>query len=85
MIKVFTLVAIISLFSCESKNQTTPLKQIAELPKELKEVSGIAYSNNLIYSIEDSGNENQVTVLDTLGTITKKLRSTIRKISIGKM
>lgn len=73
MIKVFTLVAIVSLFSCESKNQKTPLKHIAELPKELKEVSGIAYSNNLIYSIEDSGNENQVTVLDTLGTITKKI------------
>ena len=73
MIKVLTLVAIASLFSCESKKPTTPLKQIAELPKELKEVSGIAYSNNLIYSIEDSGNENQVTVLDTLGTITKKI------------
>lgn len=73
MIKVFTLVAIVSLFSCESKNQTTPLNQVAELPKELKEISGIAYSGNLIYSIEDSGNENQVTVLDTLGTITKKI------------
>lgn len=73
MIKVFTLVAMVSLFSCESKNQTTPLQTVAELPKELKEISGIAYANNLIYSIEDSGNENQVIVLDTSGTIAKKI------------
>lgn len=63
---------LISLSSC-SNNKTSVIKQVRELPKELKEISGIAYSNNLIYSIEDSGNENQVVVLDTSGTITKTI------------
>jgi 3-deoxy-D-manno-octulosonic-acid transferase len=42
-------------------------------PKKLKEISGIAYNNHLIYAIEDSGNDNEVLVLDTLGSITKKI------------
>lgn len=59
--------------SCENKNETKVLKQIAILPKELKEVSGIAYANNLLYAIEDSGNPNEVIVMDTLGRITKNI------------
>lgn len=59
--------------SCENKNETTALKQIAELPKGLKEISGIAYANNLLYAIEDSGNPNEVIVMDTLGRITKNI------------
>ena len=72
-IKIFLSVVLVSLFSCENKNETSELKQITDLPKTLKEISGVAFSNNLIYSIEDSGNENEVTVLDTLGTITKTI------------
>lgn len=72
-IKTLLAVACISLLSCENKNETSELKQITDLPKTLKEISGVAFSNNLIYSIEDSGNENEVTVLDTLGTITKTI------------
>ena len=74
MKKILWLVAAFSLFSCNSKNDTNTINEIAELPNDLKEISGIAYSNNLIYSIEDSGNENQVTVLDTLGAVTKTIK-----------
>ncbi len=73
MKKILIAIVVITLFSCNSQNKTSNITQVAELPKELKEISGIAYSNNLIYSIEDSGNENQVTVLDTSGTITNKI------------
>ncbi|CAN1573175.1 hypothetical protein MCETHM1_03418 [Flavobacteriaceae bacterium] len=73
MKKIPILISIALLFSCNSKNQTSIIKQVCELPNELKEVSGITYSNNLIYCIEDSDNENQVTTLDTLGTIIKTI------------
>lgn len=63
-------------YSCENKNEATVLKQIADLPKELKEISGIAYSNNLLYTIEDSGNPNEVVVIDTLGKIIKTISVT---------
>lgn len=76
MKKSLILITTISLFSCNSNTQTTSLKTIAELPKDLKEISGIALSNNSIYSIEDSGNENQVTVLDTLGNIKRTISIT---------
>lgn len=61
------------LFSCEKKEESKSIKQIANLPKALKEISGVAYYNNLIYTIEDSGNENEVIVIDTLGNINKTI------------
>jgi hypothetical protein len=73
IIKTFLVVTIVLLFSCENKSQTTALKQIGNLPKSLKEISGVAYSNDLIYTIEDSGNQNKVIVIDTLGKITKTI------------
>ncbi|HBK82665.1 MAG TPA: hypothetical protein DDZ41_03575 [Flavobacterium sp.] len=72
-IKALFIVIIILFYSCENKDETTALKQIAELPKGLKEISGIAYANNLLYAIEDSGNPNEVIVMDTLGRITKNI------------
>lgn len=72
-INILLAITIISLFSCENKTEKTALKQLGDLPKELKEISGVAYSNNLIYTIEDSGNENEVTVIDALGNITRKI------------
>ena len=72
-IKTLLVITTVFLFSCENKNDKIALKQVAELSKELKELSGVAYSNNLIYFIEDSGNENEVTVMDTLGKITKTI------------
>lgn len=76
IIKAFLI--IISFFSCQDKNEKTALKHLADLPKALKEISGIAFSDNLIYTIEDRGNPNHVVVLDTLGKITRKI--TIKNI-----
>lgn len=67
MKKTLIVITVVLLLSCSNKNISDSINPIAQLAKELKEISGIAYSNNLIYAIEDSGNENQVTVLDTLG------------------
>ena len=72
-IKAILGVIMVLFYSCENKNEATVLKQIADLPKELKEISGIAYSNNLLYTIEDSGNPNEVVVIDTLGKIIKTI------------
>lgn len=72
-IKAILGIAMVLFSSCENKNETKVLKQIAILPKELKEVSGIAYSNNLIYAIEDSGNPNEIVVMDTLGNVAKTI------------
>ncbi|MGV3697228.1 hypothetical protein [Flavobacterium sp.] len=72
-IKAILGIVMVLFSSCENKNETKVLKQIAILPKELKEVSGIAYANNLLYAIEDSGNPNEVIVMDTLGRITKNI------------
>lgn len=71
--KNIILLIIISLISCNNNITTSSLKQIAELPKALKEISGIAYRNDLIYCIEDSGNENKVIVIDTLGNTQRSI------------
>ena len=72
-IKALFIVTIILFYSCENKDETTALKQIAELPKGLKEISGIAYANILLYAIEDSGNPNEVVVIDSLANITRTI------------
>jgi len=76
---IFTLLGF-SFFSCDKKNTAveetsnqSDIKTIKSLPSELKEISGIAYKDNLIYAIEDSGNENQIAILDSLGQIVKKI------------
>lgn len=72
MKKIAVVIILMSLFSCNDK-KTSSIIQIVDLPKELKEISGIAYSNNLIYTIEDSGNKNEVVVIDSSGTIKRTI------------
>lgn len=72
MKKIIACTILIFFYSC-SENKTSLINQIGNLPKELKEVSGIAYSGNLIYCISDSGNKNEVVVLDSSRTITKRI------------
>lgn len=64
---------VVLLYSCNKITEDSPLKHVNDLPKDLKEISGIAFSNDLIYALEDSGNPNEVIVLDTLGTIKKTI------------
>ena len=71
MNKLFLATTAAMILSCSTNN--TILKHLAQFPNSLKEVSGIAYKNNLIYSIEDRGNENHVTVLDFSGKIQKTI------------
>lgn len=70
---IYALWVLFALTSCTEKNETSALKQLANLPKSLKEISGVAYKDNFIYALEDSGNENEITVLDTLGNSTKTI------------
>lgn len=70
---IYALWLLFALTSCTEKNETSALKQLANLPKSLKEISGVAYKDNFIYALEDSGNENEITVLDTLGNSIKTL------------
>jgi hypothetical protein len=72
MKKIAVVFILMSLFSCNGK-KTSSIIQIVDLPKVLKEISGIAYSNNLIYTIEDSGNKNEVVVIDSSGTIKRTI------------
>ena len=71
MNRLFLATTAAMILSCSTNN--TILKHVAQFPNSLKEVSGIAYKNNLIYSIEDRGNENHVTVLDLSGKIQKTI------------
>lgn len=70
---IYALWVLFALTSCTEKNETSALKQLANLPKSLKEISGVAYKDNFIYALEDSGNENEITILDTLGNSIKTL------------
>ncbi len=70
---IYALWVLFALTSCTEKNETSALKQLANLTKSLKEISGVAYKDNFIYALEDSGNENEITVLDTLGNSTKTI------------
>ena len=61
------------LFSChQDSGLLTPLYK---LPDNLKEVSGISYSpqTDLVWTLEDSGNKNNIYAIDSNGNIVNKL------------
>jgi hypothetical protein len=70
----FTLTALFFLL-CSCKNDTDSLATIFSLPNSLKEVSGIIYhpATDLIWTLEDSGNKNEVYGLDSKGEIAKTI------------
>ncbi len=74
MKKIILIFSIILFISCEQK--TEKLNLLFELPKDLKETSGIFYdsTNNLIWTLEDSGNENEIYALDNDGKILKTIK-----------
>jgi hypothetical protein len=62
------------LIACQNGSET--LTKLFSLPKKLKEVSGIVYSekDNLFWVLEDSGNANKIFGLNTTnGTIEKTI------------
>lgn len=60
MKKVISIAIAFILIACQNGSET--LKKLYSLPKKLKEVSGIVYaeSDNLFWTLEDSGNSNKI-------------------------
>lgn len=64
------------LLACQQ--DSTVLKTLYSLPKKLKEVSGIIYSpeNSTLWTLEDSGNANEIYGLNAQGEIAKTVTIT---------
>lgn len=58
MKKAFECLMVFILLSCHTNSQTNGLLLKKELPKALKEVSGICYQNNNIWAISDKPHPN---------------------------
>jgi len=67
----------IVLLACQQQS-TSDLKTLYSLPKKLKEVSGITYfpESNLIYTLEDSGNKNEIYAINSKGKLEKTITIT---------
>ena len=61
------------LISCITKEDN--ITKVFELPKKLKEISGITYDSkaDIIWTLEDSGNENKIYALDKNGQIERTI------------
>jgi hypothetical protein len=71
--RILPLLVVLLFISCA--NSSVENRFVFSFPKVLKEVSGIQKSldSDLIYTIEDSGNENQIYGLDVNGEIKKSI------------
>lgn len=77
MKKFFLLGISVALLACQQQSNND-LKELYSLPKKLKEVSGITYfpKNNLLYTLEDSGNKNAIYALNSDGKLAKTITIT---------
>lgn len=77
MKKPFLLSFSLVLLACQQQSNSD-FQELFSLPKKLKEVSGITYfpDNNLIYSLEDSGNANKIYALNAEGKLDKTITIT---------
>lgn len=77
MKKTFLLAISIVLLACQQQSNSD-LKTTFSLPKKLKEVSGITYfpETNLIYTLEDSGNKNEIYAINSEGKLNKTIAIT---------
>lgn len=72
--RLICLLALLSFFSCTAQNQRIGLRKITQLPDALRESSGLAVAgSNLVWSHEDSGNDNKLYGFDTLGSLKRTL------------
>ncbi|MEC4112631.1 esterase-like activity of phytase family protein [Myroides pelagicus] len=73
------LLSLVTLTSCGNKKEIT--NDYLTLPNQLKEVSGLHYnpSNSTFWTLQDSGNKNELYQLDTLGNIVHTLKITKEK------
>ena len=72
--KILPIVLLSSVFSFCQRDSSI-ITELFTLPKQLKEVSGIVFSHNnqLIWTLEDSGNANEIYGLDSQGKIEKTI------------
>ena len=77
MKKSFLFCFSIVLLACQQKD-SSGVKELFSLPKKLKEVSGITYfpETNLIYTLEDSGNANEIYAINSEGKLNKTIAIT---------
>lgn len=62
------------LISCIGKTVTQDtLQTVFEFPKKIKEVSGLVYTEDLIWVIQDKGNSNKIFGFDKEGNILKEI------------
>lgn len=75
MIKKIVPVVLLSSLIAFCQRDVTILTELYSLPKQLKEVSGIVFSqnSNLIWTLEDSGNANVIYGLDKNGELERNL------------
>lgn len=80
MKKSFLIVNSLVLLACQQQSNSD-LKTLYSLPKKLKEVSGITYfpESNLIYTLEDSGNKNEIYAINSEGKLEKTIAITNAK------
>jgi hypothetical protein len=74
MKKFFLFGISIVLLACQEQSNSD-FNTLYPLPKKLKEVSGITYfpETNLIYALEDSGNKNEIYVVNATGQLEKTI------------
>ncbi|WP_163399382.1 hypothetical protein [Flavobacterium fluviatile] len=77
MKKSFIIATSLVLLACQQQSDSD-LKTLYALPKKLKEVSGITYfpETNLIYTLEDSGNKNEIYAINSEGKLDKTITIT---------
>ncbi|MFB9110871.1 hypothetical protein [Flavobacterium gyeonganense] len=80
MKKSFLIVTSLILLACQQQSNSD-LKTLYSLPKKLKEVSGITYfpESDLIYTLEDSGNKNEIYAINSEGKLEKTIAITNAK------
>lgn len=81
MRKIYLIAALVLSYFTASTQETTVLpRKICRLPSEILESSGIVVSGiNLVWSHEDSGNDNKIYGFDTTGSLKRTI--TISNVS----
>ena len=71
---ILFLIPVFLVVNCSTKSESREqITMLFQFPKKVKEVSGIIWHNNLIWSIQDSGNSNEVFGFSISGEMKEKV------------
>ncbi len=71
---ILFLIPAFLVVNCSTKSESREeITMLFQFPKKVKEVSGIIWHNNLIWSIQDSGNSNEVFGFSISGEMKEKV------------